>query len=144
MKQECETKGDCIFCKIIRKEIPAHLLYENSHALSFLDINPANKGHALIIPKKHAETTLDLNEKELKELIVVVMKVAKAVKKTMGSQAFNIIQNDGKLAGQLVMHAHFHVVPRFENDCLDYRTKRTQYAHGEASELAKQISEAVE
>ncbi|MBI5159690.1 HIT family protein [Candidatus Micrarchaeota archaeon] len=144
MKDECKTKGECIFCKIIKKEIPANIVFENEHALSFLDINPANKGHALIIPKKHAETTLDLNEKELKELVVVVLKVAKAVKKTTGSQAFNIIQNDGKLAGQLVMHAHFHIVPRFENDGLDYRTKRTQYAHGEASELAKQINKAIE
>ncbi len=130
---------NCIFCKMVRKEIPASIIYENDRVLSFLDINPANKGHALIIPKRHAHTTLDLKEDELKELIVVVLKVAKAVKKAVKCDAFNIIQNDGKTAGQLVMHAHFHVVPRFEGDGLDFRLKRAKYEEGEMKQLAEKI-----
>lgn len=133
---------ECTFCKIIRGELPAAKVYENGSFLIFLDINPANKGHALVIPKRHVETTLELSDGEMGELMALVKRTAAALKKVTRCEGFNIIQNDGKVAGQLVMHAHFHVVPRHHEDGVDFRIKRKKYAEGEIKETAGKLSES--
>ena len=109
---------DCIFCKIVKGDIPSSKLYEDKTTLAFLDIGPVNKGHALVIPKAHYETILDIPDQLLKEVIVTVKKVTDAVKKGVKADGINIGMSNCKDAGQLVFHAHFHIMPRFKGDGL--------------------------
>lgn len=130
---------DCIFCKIARGEIPAEKIYEDKDVLAFLDIKPTNKGHTLIIPKEHYETILDIPDTTLKKLIVVIKKLSKAVFKGTTADGFNIGMNNYKAAGQFVMHAHFHIMPRYEKDGL-VEWGRKEYSDGEEiKETAKKI-----
>ncbi len=130
---------DCIFCKIVKKEIPALVLYETESVLAFLDINPLNKGHSLVIPKKHFETIHNTPESELPELLKSVKILANAIEKTTGCDGVNIIQNNGKAAEQLVPHMHFHVIPRFQGDGLVSKWETKNYGEGEAEKLTKEI-----
>jgi len=125
---------NCIFCKIISNEIPSQKIFEDETTFAFLDINPVSKGHALVISKKHYETLVDVPEEELKQLIISVKKVAQAIIKATKSFGFNVLQNNGKVAGQLVNHVHFHVIPRFENDLIKFSLRANQV---EAKELEK-------
>ena len=104
---------ECPFCKIASGATPAAKVYEDESFLAFLDINPRNPGHALVIPKKHIETILDISDDEAEELFGVVKKVAAAVKTGTNADGLSISQSNGKAAGQLVPHLHFHVIPRF-------------------------------
>ena len=106
----------CIFCKIANREMPAAKLYEDEKVVAFLDIVPCNKGHALIIPKKHYETLLDMPDKEASELFGMVKKISGQVKSAMKADGISIAQSNGIAAGQLVQHVHFHVIPRFMNE----------------------------
>ena len=108
---------DCIFCKIIEGEIPSEKVYEDDIALAFLDINPVNTGHTLIVPKKHFENIYDLPE----EISAHIMKIAKKISialKNLGLDGINIIVNNGAAAGQIVPHFHTHVIPRLNGDNL--------------------------
>ena len=107
---------DCLFCKIIKGEIPSTKVYEDEKCLAFLDINPINKGHVLVIPKEHTKDLYDISEDSLKAISVVAQKVAKAVKKATGAQGVNLGMNNESAAGQVIFHAHFHVIPRFPGD----------------------------
>ena len=110
---------DCIFCQIGQKKIPANIVYEDQNAVAFLDIHPANKGHALVIPKNHIEDLLALTEEQNKELFAVVQRVAEGIKKATNADALNIVQNNGAAAGQIIPHVHIHIIPRFEKDGLN-------------------------
>ncbi len=107
---------DCIFCKIGCGEIPSSKVYEDDSYLAFLDISPVNKGHTLIIPKKHVETFDELTENEACEIVKIARKIAIAIKLATKCDGYNIIVNNGEASGQEVKHLHFHVMPRFEND----------------------------
>lgn len=109
---------DCIFCKIVAGEIPALKLYEDEHCLAFLDIRPSTKGHSLVIPKKHFDNWADTPEKVLAEISRVSKIVAKAAMDGLGAGGFNIGVNTGKVAGQIIMHTHLHMMPRYEDDGL--------------------------
>ncbi|MFH1956128.1 MAG: HIT family protein [Patescibacteria group bacterium] len=107
---------DCIFCKIVNGEIPAEKIYEDENVLAFLDITPVNPGHVLLIPKEHYENLYDLPDETLKQLAPIIKKLAIAVKKGVNAEGINIGMNNERSAGQLVPHAHFHIMPRFSND----------------------------
>ncbi len=107
---------ECIFCKIVAGQMPAIKVYEDDRVLAFLDINPRNPGHTLVIPKKHAETILDLSEKDSGELFERVRKIASSAKESMKADGISIIQNNYRAAGQVVGHVYFHVIPRFESE----------------------------
>ena len=111
---------ECIFCKIIRNEIPSYKLYEDKNFLAILDIGPVNKGHVLLIPKKHIEDFFGLNENISKELVRVIQKLSKAVIKATKADGFNLMLNNKKAAGQLINHVHFHIIPRFKEDGLKH------------------------
>ena len=106
----------CLFCGIVAGKIPAKKVYEDDHAIGFLDISPRNPGHTLVIPKKHFETILDMPEKEAGRLFETVQKVAAIVKAGTNSQGLSIAQSNGQAAGQVVRHVHVHVIPRFMNE----------------------------
>lgn len=109
---------DCVFCKIIKKEIPSNIIYENDKVIVFLDINPVNDGHTLIVPKEHYENLLDAPKEILEELILATQKIAKAVTKALNYSGFNLGVNNGQVAGQIIPHLHFHIIPRKEGDNL--------------------------
>ena len=105
-----------IFLKIINREIPAHIIYEDDLVIAFLDIMPVNKGHTLVVPKKHFVNILDGDPDILAHMMKISQKIAQAQVKELGADGFNLIVNNGVAGGQEVMHSHFHVVPRFAGD----------------------------
>ena len=109
-------KDDCIFCKIGKGEIPSATIYENSDFRVFLDVAPANRGHALIIPKDHADNIFQLDGETAGKLFSLATVVARAIKEETGCEGMNIVQNNGAVAGQTVNHFHLHLIPRYEND----------------------------
>lgn len=106
----------CLFCGIVAGKIPCKKVYEDDHSIGFLDINPRNPGHTLVIPKKHFETILDMPEKEAGKLFESVHKVAAMVKAGTNGEGISIGQSNGQAAGQVVRHVHVHVIPRFMNE----------------------------
>lgn len=132
-----------IFEKIIDKEIPASIIYEDDVVISFLDINPTNKGQALIIPKKKFVNIFDIDEKVLGHMIIVAKKISNILRNITGATGINIIMNNGEDAGQDVFHAHIHVVPRHHEDGVFQSPKHTEYEEGEELELALKIKNAL-
>lgn len=108
-----------MFCKIINGEMPCHKIYEDEETLAFLDINPASKGHTLIIPKKHYVNIHDVDEETLNFIMKTTKKMSAKLKQKLNASGINIVNASGKDAQQSVFHIHFHVVPRYEGDGLD-------------------------
>ena len=134
---------ECIFCKIADGKIPALKVYEDETTISFLDIMPANKGHCLVVPKKHYETLLDIPDEDLKNLIIATKKIAKALSLSIGNGDYNIIMNNGKIAGQIVAHAHIHIVPRFKGDRLRIKWSHKKYIGKQMKEIQDKIKKFV-
>ena len=130
---------DCIFCKIIEGKIPAAKVYEDDKIVSFLDIMPANKGHCLVVPKNHSQTLVDMDDVDLVATINAAKKVAKALSLSFGNASFNIVMNNGKEAGQVVNHAHIHLIPRFQKDRLRIKWSHLKYEGDEIKEYAEKI-----
>ena len=107
---------NCIFCKIIQKEIPAHIIHEDKDSLAFLDIKPHSKGHTVVIPKKHAVTPFDLDEKSLQKLILNVKKTMEKLRDVLFPDGFNVGWNQNTVAGEVVPHLHVHIFPRYAGD----------------------------
>lgn len=108
----------CLFCDIAKGEIPCHKIYEDTNFLAFLDIHPVNLGHTLIIPKAHAKDLFDLPSETLTLIGPIIQKVAQAVKLGTGADGLNLGMNNGAKAGQIIEHAHLHLIPRFAGDGL--------------------------
>jgi histidine triad (HIT) family protein len=108
----------CPFCGIASGKAPASIVYEDATVLAFMDLNPASIGHALVVPREHWENIYEVPENVLAELFSVVKRVSVAVKKTVGAEGISILQLNGRAAGQMVMHFHVHVIPRFRGDPL--------------------------
>lgn len=143
---------NCIFCKIIKGEIPSTKVYESDRVIAFMDINPIEKGHMLIVPKQHwknlAEVKLD-TEKEIEvyeELMYIVRVAAKAVISAGFADGANILQCNNACAGQTVDHLHFHVIPRYGSELAAvpaFASGAAKYEEGEAAKLAKKLADAV-
>lgn len=131
--------SECIFCRIIKREIPCTKIYEDSVTLAFLDLNPVNKGHTLVVPKKHSETILDTDEKTLRDLMVTTKKVSKAIMDSLNVKGFNIGINQFEIAGQVVPHLHIHIMPRIKNDGIKLWPQRKYESKEEMEETAKKI-----
>ena len=130
---------ECVFCKIVNGKIPAAKIYEDDKVLSFLDIMPANKGHCLIVPKQHAATLIEMEEEELEYTMKAVRKVARALSLSCGNGSFNLVMNNGKESGQVVNHAHIHLIPRFQKDRLRLKWSHLKYEDNEMKEYAEKI-----
>jgi histidine triad (HIT) family protein len=107
---------DCIFCKMVNKEIPVDIIYENDNFFSILDAQQKIEGHSLVISKKHFKDTLSLSSDLGVDFLDCVKKTAEKVIKTEGSEGFNLVGNNGAVAGQVVMHVHYHILPRTKGD----------------------------
>lgn len=133
---------DCVFCKIIAGEIPASKIYENDKILAFLDMNPVNPGHTLVVPKAHYENLIDTEDNLLCEIILTVKKLAPAIMKGVNAKGYNLGVNSGVTAGQVIFHTHFHIMPRFEGDGHHHWNKKP-YKEGEIEQIAKKIKQAI-
>ena len=107
---------NCIFCKIANGEIPSTTLYEDEDFRVILDLGPATRGHALLLPKNHFANLFELDDETAQKAILVAKKIAGKMKDALGADGFNLVQNNGEAAGQTVFHFHMHLIPRYEND----------------------------
>ncbi len=128
---------DCLFCKIINKEIPSTQVYEDDTVYAFLDIHPVNPGHVLIAPKKHSTNLMDIEDADMEAVIRLSKKIAQALT-AQGAAGINLEMNNGQVAGQVIPHTHLHVVPRTESDGLKHWPGK-EYAPGEAEAVAEGI-----
>lgn len=132
--------ADCVFCKIVAGEIPCHRVFENERVLAFLDINPLSLGHTVVIPRAHAVRFEQLSEDDAAALAGAIGPLARRILSAVGSEDYNLLQNNGSSAGQVVMHVHIHIIPRRANDGLGFRWKPKAAAPEELSTLASRIS----
>lgn len=132
-----------IFLKIINREIPAHIVYEDDLVIAFLDIMPVNKGHTLVVPKKHFVNILDGDPDILAHMIKTAQKIAQAQVKELGAEGFNLVVNNGVAGGQEVMHAHFHVVPRYTNDNAYPKPSHVECSKEEFVEIKEKLAKVM-
>lgn len=130
---------NCLFCQILADEIPSEKVYEDEFSYAFLDINPVNKGHTLIIPKEHHENIYELPDELLSKLFVNVKNLAGAVREAVSADGVNIGMNNGEASGQVIFHAHIHIMPRFKDDGHEHWQSNFKYSEKEAKEAAKEI-----
>jgi histidine triad (HIT) family protein len=129
-----------LFEKIIADEIPCNKIYEDKYTFAFLDVSPNVKGHTLVVPKKPFKNLYELPNTEAGQLINSVKKVAKTLKETLNANGINILMNNDESAGQIIFHAHIHVLPRFEGD-EGYHGVKYEYKEGEAEEICTKALE---
>ncbi len=129
---------DCIFCKIVAGVIPSFKVYEDEKALAFLDINPVNPGHTLVIPKEHYRNIHDTPDELLGDLISIAKKVATKQKEVLGAEGINISMNNESASGQLVFHTHIHIMPRYSSDGFK-PWHGTPYKEGEIEKMKEKL-----
>ena len=135
--------GECIFCKIVNGEIPAAKIYEDELVTAFLDIAPINFGHVLVIPKEHHQSVSTVPESVAGRMLKVASRIGIVLKRRDEYDAYNLHLADGTAAGQVVMHAHMHVVPRGVEDNFRWNWRQLTYPDGKAAELAAELKEKV-
>lgn len=144
MDNQETSNGASIFEKIIAREIPATIVYEDEIIIAFLDIRPINKGHVLIVPKKHFRNILDGDEAVLAHMMRTAKKIAQAVMTAMKADGVNVTMNNEPSAGQEVFHAHLHVIPRFTDDGVFKTMRNGDYETGEMERVGKDILDALQ
>lgn len=138
-----QSDPDCIFCKIIAGQVPSMSVLDTKSALAFMDIGPLAEAHLLLIPKRHYVTLDQMPEDEVRDLTALLPRLAKIVVEVTEAEGFNILQNNGPVAGQAVGHVHFHVIPRRKDDGLGYRWPAKSYEPGRAEEIHGQLLQAL-
>lgn len=132
--------SSCIFCKIANGEIPSKTIYEDEDFRVILDLAPATKGHALILPKEHAKNLYELPDETAGKVMKLAKKMAVTMTDKLGCDGFNLIQNNNEVAGQTVFHFHMHLIPRYENDNQNLVMKPTEVTQDELEEVKKQLT----
>ncbi|HKR73100.1 MAG TPA: HIT family protein [Candidatus Nitrosocosmicus sp.] len=139
-----EVNGNCIFCRIIQKDIPNAIIYENDKFLAFMDKYPINHGHTLIVPKQHYGNILEMPAELVGEMYSLIPKLANAITSVIESDGFNINQNNGKSANQIVPHVHVHIVPRYSAEKVKGQWPTRKIAKmQELQNLAQKITESL-
>jgi len=129
----------CIFCKIVKGEIPCERIYEDKDTFAFLDINPVNLGHTLIVPKKHYPSLVEITERDLGKIMKAIKTITPGILRSCGAEAFNLFQNNGSHAGQDVFHVHFHIIPRHEGDGQNIKLKTRKISPEDMKNAAERI-----
>ena len=132
-------KDDCIFCKLANGEIPTNTIYEDNDFRVFLDAAPATKGHCLIVPKEHFDNLEELSDDVASKVFPLAKKMMKLLKEKLGWDGFNVVQNNGEVAGQTVFHFHTHLIPRYIDDGQNLNMKPSSPKEGELEEVLSQI-----
>lgn len=130
----------CIFCKIVRGEISSTKVLETDHAVAFLDIHPVNKGHVLLVPKAHHATLADLPDDLAALTASLIPRLCRAIRAATGAEGLNLIVNNGRAAGQTVDHGHWHLIPRFVGDPVDWPWPHVQYSGDELAGMQSRIA----
>lgn len=134
-------KDDCIFCKIANGDIPSKALYEDENFKVILDLGPATKGHALILPKEHAANLYELPDETASKVLVLAKKMVLQMTDKLKCDGFNLVQNNGAVAGQTVHHFHMHMIPRYENDGQQINWVPGEVSQDDLESIRKQITE---
>lgn len=129
----------CIFCKIVRGEIPSAKVLETDDAIAFLDIHPVMPGHVLLVPKHHHPHLIDLPEATASHVGALLPSLCRAIQAATGSDGFNVIVNNGRAAGQTVDHGHWHIIPRFHDDPVDWPWPQGEYVGDELGQMRFRI-----
>ena len=132
-------KDDCIFCKLANGDIPTNTIYEDSDFRVFLDAAPATKGHCLIVPKEHFDNLEELSDDVASKVFPLAKKMMKLLKEKLGWDGFNVVQNNGEIAGQTVFHFHTHLIPRYIDDGQNLNMKPSSPKEGELEEVLSLI-----
>ena len=132
---------NCIFCKIANGEIPATTLYEDENFRVILDLGPASKGHALILPKFHAANIYELPDEMAAKAMILAKKMATAMTEALKCDGFNIVQNNGECAGQTVFHFHMHLIPRYKGDQVGITWKPGELSDADKEEILLKVKE---
>ena len=127
MSQAIPHDPNCLFCKIVRGEIPSAIVLETDVAVAFLDIHPVNKGHVLLVPRAHHENLMDLDDSIAAATARLLPRLCRAVKLFAGADGFNVIINNGEVAGQTINHGHWHVIPRRKDDAVRWPWPHQSY-----------------
>ena len=135
---------NCIFCKIANGMIPSETIYEDDMFRVILDLGPASRGHALILPKQHYKDICDLEEETAKKVLPLAAKIGSAMKNSLGCAGFNVVQNNGKEAGQTVFHFHVHLIPRYEEGPVMVSWMRGEADRGELAQTGAAIRSALQ
>ncbi len=135
-------KEDCIFCKIANGEIPSATIYEDGDFRVILDLGPAAKGHALILPKHHFDNLYDLDDEVASRTLVLAKKMAGTMTRALKCDGFNLVQNNGTVAGQTVFHFHLHLIPRYEGDKANLGWTPGKASPEELAKIAEEIKRA--
>jgi histidine triad (HIT) family protein len=133
------SSDDCVFCKIVGGQLPATKIYEDAVTLAFLDVGPISDGHTLVVPKRHFEKLHDCPADLLGQICGCLGKIADAVSAAMNSDGYNMLCNNGRAAGQIVEHLHFHIIPRNDGDGLLNRWASYTYEKGKIETVAEKI-----
>lgn len=133
----------CIFCMIAEGQIPSRKIYEDDLCLAFLDLSQANIGHTLVVPKKHYDNMIDLDNDVAAHLFKVVSKLTKGISKALDINNFNILNNCGEIAGQTVNHFHIHIIPRIENDNIKIELSSNKLTDMEFDNLRDKLYNAI-
>ena len=134
---------DCVFCKIVNKEIPASIFRETDEYIAFTVTEPNNFGHSIVVPKKHLENIYSFDGKTAEKLGEELKIVSLAIKNAVKAEGINIHMNNEKVAGQAVFHAHIHIIPRFSTDGLDHWKTKTYENDSQKQELADNIKKFI-
>ncbi len=135
--------SNCIFCKIANGEIPSSTIYEDEDFRVILDLGPASRGHALILPKNHYQDVCALDDAVAAKALPLAAKIGAAMKEALGCSGFNIVQNNGRSAGQTVFHFHVHIIPRYDGGPEMVSWKPGEAGKEELSETAELIRRAL-
>ncbi|MCM3161977.1 MULTISPECIES: HIT family protein [Metabacillus] len=138
--------SDCIFCKIVKGEIPSAKVFENEHVIAFLDISQVTKGHTLVVPKVHRENIYELTPEIASKLFEVVPQIANSIKEEFQPVGLNLLNNNGEKAGQSVFHYHMHILPRYgKGDGFGavWKSHADQYTPEDLQEIANTIKEGI-
>lgn len=133
--------NNCIFCKIANGEIPSKTLYEDDKFRVILDLGPATRGHALILPKDHYKNIYVIPDEMAADAMILAKKMAIKMTQALHADGFNIVQNNNEIAGQTVFHFHIHLIPRYEGDGQNINWVPGEMSQEELEEIKKQISE---
>jgi histidine triad (HIT) family protein len=130
---------DCIFCKIIAGELPSQIVDSDDRTISFMDISPATRGHALVVPRQHARDLLEIDADDLEATMVAAQRLARRVMERLGADGVNLLNSCGQAAWQTVFHFHIHVIPRYEDDPLRLPWKPQAGDSDEIAAAAEQL-----
>ena len=131
--------SDCLFCGIVAGDVPAQIVDSDDHTVAFMDINPATRGHALVVPRTHTADLFEISDDDLERTMVAARRLARRIKATLNPDGFNVLNSCGSAAWQTIFHFHLHVVPRYEDDPLKLPWVPSEGDQDEIAAVANQI-----